>query len=258
MKINNTTPIVVPSSTNAPEPPKAKNNAPSFKGGARDFFSLSKKGPMTRPLFALNAFAFLLGTRLVTSRDKDEVRETFVRDVPTILVAVFGVPALAKALAKGIQSKSGIAIMDKEKSDVMSYDEIKDIYKFDEKKLSSGFEGFSERLSSLNGNLLKTYSSINEDIKKGLSGFAEDNKAFMDKLFDKSKESNHVLDQIKEALKDDKNIVLKNAMFKKTLTKMFGFGATIALAGLCIPKGNIALTNRLHRNDKKEADNKKA
>ena len=109
MRINQATPMI----NNQIKNNNGQNT--SFKGlpkGVCDFLTLERRGPMIRTLFLANAFGFLLGSRLITSRDKEEKREILIRDLPTIGVAVMGVPVVAKWVAKGIQKKSGFVIME--------------------------------------------------------------------------------------------------------------------------------------------------
>src|SRR5574344_1745854 len=117
MKINNITPSYTPVSSNQNKN-NDKSSNPSFgskniANGFNQFFKLESSGPMTRKLFILNAFTFLLGSRILTSRDKDEKRETIIRDIPTILISVAGVPVLEKATAKIVEKKSGFTITEK-------------------------------------------------------------------------------------------------------------------------------------------------
>ncbi len=85
------------------------------KNSFKNLVSLDRSGTMNRNLFIVNAFAFLLGTRLVTSRDNDEKREIFVRDIPSILIAVAGVPTIQTLSLKKLQPKSGFAFTDVDK-----------------------------------------------------------------------------------------------------------------------------------------------
>lgn len=259
MKIHNATPIVNPNNAQAA---KTAASSVAFKGkGISDFFTLSRSGPMVRGLLVLNCFAFLLGTRLVTSRDKDEIRETMIRDVPSISIAILGVPFLSKTFAKTIQNKSGFALLkeeakkDKKSLAEISYGQLESLYKYDD-NLSSGFKGFSERLSGLNGNLKKIYSSLGENFESKLKNFDSDNKKFMNELFKKPKHS-ALVNELTNAFKDNKNAALKSALFKKTMTKVLGFTSTLLLIGICIPKLNIAITEALHRGDKNRTDKAK-
>lgn len=220
MKINNATPIV---NTN-PAPKKDVAFNGSFKEKGIELLNLKRQGPMSRDLFVINAFAFLLGTRLVTSRDKDEKREILIRDIPTILIAVMGVPVFQDLLAGSIQKGSGFAFMEENtkpiaeqsgiiaprinqlfgvKQQVVSYAQLKDWYVFD-KNLASGFEGFTDRLENQKGNLKKIFASLSDDIKTKLEAL---NPQFKDKKFGfKDKES---------GIKD--KIVADNKLFKDTL-----------------------------------------
>lgn len=266
MKINNTTPQVNNIVNSA--------KTPAFSGLGKyikdDLVKLNRanRGTMTRDLFVVNAFAFLLGTRMITSRDKDEKREVMIRDIPTIIIAVMGVPFAEKLLAKKlIQPKSGFALMNdgkhsisqkifkdinnkdvKPPKDIMGYGTLQDHYVFN-KDLHTGFDGFSERLDKFGGNLQKIYSSLGDDIKSKLAGFSSDNKEFMKRL--NSQENKGLLETIKTAMVSDKNAALKQASTLKTYGKIGGFVATLVTIGICIPKLNIYITEVIHKNKKK-------
>lgn len=260
MKINNTTPQVsnVINST----------KMPAFTGFKKyiqdDLVKFQKTGTMSRHLFIVNAFAFLLGTRLITSRDNDEKREVMIRDIPTIIIAVIGVPIVAKHFAqKVIQPKSGFALMDEgEKSiyhklrnidpsnpskGIMSYSKLEDMYIFNE-NLHSGFKGFSERLDKFGGNLKKIYSSLGDDIKSKLIGLSSNNKEFMKQL--NSVENKGLLEVIKTTMSNKENKALKQASFLKTVPTILGFLSVFATVGVLIPKLNIYITEAIHRNKK--------
>lgn len=277
MKINNTVPPVV----NTSVPPNGSNGAknPSFSGlkdlpdKAHKFLTLSKEGPMTRNLFVANAFVFLLGSRLVTSRDNDEKREILIRDIPTILIAVLAVPIISDIAAKAIQEKTGFAIMKtkdnpkpsenkltqwyndtfkKNKMETASYGQLEDWYVYNDKlSKEQGLKGFSERLADLKANLRNVYSSLSPDIADGIKKIeANDNKSFIEKLTSDKELSEKVIN----ALKNGKNNALKHASNWKTLTKIAGFGSTLALVGLLIPNMNIAITRAVNKRREAKAE----
>lgn len=276
MKINSATPVI---SSNVQS---NKNKNVAFQGlndwKPTNLLKLSRQGSMARNLFILNAFAFLLGTRIITSRDDDEKREIVIRDIPTIIIAVQGVPFIGEKAAELIQKKSGFAIMetgdtkkstgiakwiknkfnrpDKPEMKSVEYSQLEDWYVYND-KLVSGFKGFSERLSK-GGNLKKIYSSLNDDVKTLLAGFSDNNDEFIKKLFDKSEKSDSVLAKLEKEMASDKNNALKQASFMKTSTKLIGFGLTLALIGLFIPKLNIFITETIHKNKKKQCENSPA
>lgn len=272
MKINNLTPQIYNKDT-------GKTKAQSFGGMqhvknylADDFLKFNRdyRGTMTRDLFVVNAFVFLLGTRIFTSRDKDEKREVMIRDIPTIVIAVMGVPAAERLITqKLIQPRTGFALMkdevslwnrlndnkDKKTPNTVSYGKLNDFYVYNS-DLHSGFNGFSERLTNLGGDLKKIYSKLGGDIEKQLSKFRSKNNAeFMSEL--NSKENKGLLEDIKKAMAGEKNEVLKHASFLKTCAKMTGFAVTLLTIGICIPKLNIYITEAIHRNKKKQEDQAK-
>lgn len=289
MKIDNAAP-----KTNIESKNNQSNSKVAFKGNPKSFselakdefkkmFTLDRPGPMTRKLFITNAFVFLLGTRLVTSRDKDEKREILIRDVPSIVTAVLGVPIIGNFFAGKLQERSGFAIMrtDKnpEKSDLMkwihekrgiaegekmpkpkssplSYGEIDSLYKYEE-SISSGLSGFSKRLCELTDSvdLKKVYSTLSDKIKQGIEKInPKDNIALIDAL--ELETHKDLKGEILNALKDGKNAALKKAEFLKTVPIMIGFGITLVLLGLIIPKTNIFITETVNKKRKnKNASN---
>lgn len=219
-----------------------KDSKVSFGGKLDNFCKLERSGTMSRGLFILNAFVFLLGSRILTSRDKDERRETIIRDIPTIVVSVKGVPMISDAMGKVLQKKSGFAI--NQNKHVASYSQIQDWHTIDN-NLKSGLNGFANRIDSLGGNMKKVCSALGNEIKDQVKNFSENNKDFMkDVLKDDSLKS-----KITEALKNPNNGAVKQASFNKTITKMTGFGATMVAIGLLLPKINIAITKAVHKND---------
>lgn len=272
MKINNVSSI---SNNNLTQNANLKNNNGNnnvaFKGNIlKDLFSkeglsnvltLKRQGPMGRDLFIYNAFVFLLGTRFITSRDNNERRETLVRDVPSIILAVKGVPMFANACASQIQKMTGFAFMadpNKKSEGTASYGQLEDWYKYN-KDLHSGFNGFCQRLVDQNGNLNKIFSYLNGDIKKDIKTLDKnnefsDNKKFMNKLFDGSEESNALKGKLEELLSKD-NKALKQASFLKTGSAMVGYAVTLGLLGIFIPKLNIAVTEKLNKDKEAKKQN---
>lgn len=262
MKINNATPTPI---VNNPIQSTAKTTKPSFKGKVADFLTLSRAGTMSRNLFIANAFTFLLGSRLITSRDKDEKREILIRDVPTIVIAVMGVPVIGEIVAKIVQKKTGFAIMkdgepgliakhifQKTKvKEVADYGQLKSWYKYDE-NLTSGFKGFSERLAGLGDkvSLKKIYSALGGDIAEKLKPLKDNNDEFLKEVL----KDKNLTKSLEKALTDGKNKVLKQAEFLKTTTKIAGFGLTLAIIGVLIPKLNIFITETIHKNKKAEKE----
>lgn len=244
MKINNSIPQI--NNINNSQTPSFKGFAGVKKYVTDDLVKLQKSGVMARHLFFLNAIVFMLGARIVTSRDKDERREVMVRDIPTITIASLGVPILSKLIAqKLIQPKSGFAIMDEGGKSITSYDNIDDLYRYN-KDLHSGFNGFSERLNKLGGNLKKIYSSLSDEVKNKLSNFSSDNKKFMEEL----NSNKELLETIKTGMTGKENAVLKRASFLKTVPTILGFATVLGSIGILIPKLNIYITEAIHKNKK--------
>lgn len=277
MKINNATPIInTKSPANVPTSSKINFKGTSPKETLKEFLTLNRAGTMGRDLFIANAFVFLLGTRLVTSRDKDERREILIRDIPTIVIAVVGVPVIQDAFAELIQKKTGYAFMEDgpkngiiasgankifnkifnkdSQKNIISSGQIEDWYQFNN-ELSAGFKGFTKRLSN-GGNLHKIFSSF-DDLKGRLKDFSkEDNEKFMEKLFDGSEESNSLVKEFEKAFSTKGNKAFKKASWARTIPSLIGLGLALGLIGLFIPKLNIFITETIHKNRKKETEKK--
>lgn len=217
-----------------------------------ELLNLDRSGTMSRNLFIVNAFVFLLGSRLFTSRDKDEKREILIRDVPSIVLAVIGVPFFKKIIAKGLQLQTGFVINEKKdgkpaKGDSTTYSRLEDLYVYDKNlDKSVGLKGFSDRLSSFGGDLKKIYSELSGEIKEQLKDCGDKNNTeVINKIKDKG-----LAEKIKEALTDAKNNkALKKAETYNSAVAMTGFACTIALMGFIIPKLNIHVTEKVHKND---------
>lgn len=244
------------------------------KNGCQKLLTLDRSGTMSRNLFIMNAFAFLLGTRLITSRDKDEKREILIRDVPSIIIAVVGVPTIQNFISKKMQKspKHGFVFMDIEKNPKLTdlqkwlnkhlgfsfkpkeeklksikYSQLKDLYQYDE-NISSGLEGFSKRLADKGGNVKKIYSVLNLDKveKEKLAALKGDNDSFIKELT-KDENNKGLVDSIINELKSDKNAALKRAETLKTIPTIVGFATTLGLLGFFIPKLNIYITETINK-----------
>ena len=239
-----------------------------------------RAGDMSRGMFIATAFTFLLSGRLIKSRDKDEVRETLVRDVPTFVIAVMGVPWFGKMVTKEMQKIYGFALTEKTKieppkqrcinwpkswqdkykifgpkkfkTSVAGIDQLHDWYVLD-KDLHSGFKGFTQRLDDLGGNFKKIFSTLDKDIKTRLKDFSSDNKTFMEELSkvdsktDPDMKIPKLKDEIIEMLKNHKNRAADRAEFMGAIPKIAGFFITLGLIGILIPKSNIWLTERINK-----------
>ncbi len=234
-------------------------------------------GAMSRELFILNAFVFLLGGRIFASRDGNEKRETIIRDVPTILLAVGGVPVFKNFIAKKINDKSGFSIGHKsvvepsnkpsfvekatdwfrktilraksprEKFSMASNTQLRDWYILDEMtEKSVGFEGFMKRFDKLGSNFKKVISSLSDEIKTAVSGFKPENGKFMEEL----SANKELKEKIVAAFKNPKNKACEKAIWSKTVPSVVGFASTLLLIGLCIPKLNIFITEQINKNKK--------
>lgn len=276
MQIHNITPASLKASDN-------KNV--SFKGSGfqirpkrliETLFSPERKGNMSRNLFIVTAFTFLLSGRLIKSRDENEKREVLIRDVPTFIIAVQGVPLIGKQIAKYLQRKSGFAILDEQKinhdskwlqlpESIMKRKETQKVLSTSEQlsdwyiykdSLKSGIEGFLGRLESKGGDLKKIIASL--DLGDKVNGFFDSYKGNKADLISELVKDGRG-DIIKEAFKNPKNKAYEIAEFKRTTPKIAGFLLTLATIGMFIPKFNIFVTHSINKNKAlKSGDSKDA
>ena len=251
MKINNAFSPVANTLNKTNNAPRSFTGAGSTVGKSKnfllDFIEPLRHGDMSRNMFMLTAFTFLLGSRLIASRDKNEKRETLLRDLPTFVIAVQGVPFFEKIVANQLQKKTGFAILkdpNKYKDGLLNNNQLVDWYKYNP-QLDSGFKAFSERLSNRGGNLKKIYSTLGEDVKNKLQKFSDNNKTFMEEL-SKDKE---LLKTVENEFKKPNNKAIEQAKYLRHVPKIAGFLLTLGLIGLFIPQFNIYLTRRINKND---------
>lgn len=274
MKINNlATPII---NNNIQNNQGQDNNVPAFKGKFADsgwhpknLLNLDRAGAMKHNLFIANAFVFLLGSRIFTSRDKDEYREILIRDIPSIIIAVVGVDSIEKAVAKWVHKNKGFALMTRTDDEPgliakaigkirnksveqplkgVTYSRLKDWYVYDE-NIQAGLKGFSERLTGLGGDLKTIYSRLNDSIKGKLAACTDNNSVMALFSKDKDLEKNLI-----DALKKVDNKALKRAETLKTIPTVIGFALTLGLLGFIIPKLNIHITETISKNRQKQAE----
>lgn len=203
-------------------------------------FDLDRTGHMSRLLFIVNGFVFLLGGRVLRARDNNERREAVTRDVPTIVVVAMGIPVVQKWLAKRMQEKTGLVLTDGK--NIAKNNQIKEWYKYDE-KMVTGFDGFTKRLSDMGGNLKKIFSRLDEDTKSKLSTFSDDNDKFISEL----SKNKALKKSITNKFAQGSNKALEEAAFLHTVPTLMGFAVTLSLIGIFIPKFNIFFTERTNK-----------
>ncbi|HNW25593.1 MAG TPA: hypothetical protein PLG15_00300 [Candidatus Gastranaerophilaceae bacterium] len=268
MQVRNISPEIINKNINkTSQNPSFGNILTKSRKAVLDLFEPGRAGEMGMKLFVINAYVFLLSGRLLSSRDKkgektqketamdyirnnNEKRETIIRDVPTILLAVMGVPWIEKFVSKRLQKSQGFAIHDIQKDklgNIIPKYQVGDWYIFD-KNLKTGFKGFTQRLADMGGNLHKIYSHLDEGIKDKIKGFSLQNDEFMNQLF----ADKELTKEVETAFSNPGNKAFRQAGFLKALPKVFGFVSTLLLIGILIPKFNIFITEMLHKGKKQE------
>lgn len=241
MKINNATPNPIHVNFTGKVPAsKVTEIVEKGQSSFSKLFNLDETGHMSRKLFIVNGFIFLLGGRFLRARDNNERRETVSRDVPTIVVVAMGIPVVQKWLAKKMQKNTGLALT--HNNDIAKSSQIQEWYKYDE-KLTTGFDGFTKRLSDMGGNLKKIFSRLDADSKSKLASFSDNNDKFISEL-SKNKE---LKKSFETKFKQSGNKALEEAAFLHTIPTIMGFAVTLSLIGIMIPKLNIFITEKINK-----------
>lgn len=224
--------------------------------------SLGNKSDLTRNMFLVISSIFMMGSRFKDARGKDEKREILTRDIPGILLSVYGASLLNRAIAYIITRKTGVPITQFVKENAKTFKNTLFVHQKQIKDWYTGFQDLKNPLISFS----ETIEKHGGDIKKAMSklGFENDLKAICDKKDATNKEIIEALkkaqaansntfktleNKLKEVPKDNK--LFKFAQKAQAGVKIGGIALTAAILGIAIPRLNIVNTRKKYQGTKK-------
>ena len=185
-----------------------------------DVFEMTNSGGLDRiPLF-LVALVFVLGARLVKSRDAHERREVLTRDGVTVGSSFFAVPVVKNWMARGLDKISKIpTASDNTKLFSLtdfSLDNLKNWYsnadKMPEKVLT-----MAKNIRDRGGDVAKAFATLGEEGRKNIQVL----------LAGKEHTSENIINALTDAAKKTKNFTVDDGVLKPAcdnLTKMLSAG----------------------------------
>lgn len=256
---------------NSPNVALYKPKSPSFKGnGASRFFdfmgdqcNVEANGSLTRPMFFLVGFVFMLGGRFVKSRSKDEKREVVTRDLPAVAISAYGAALLNSGMAYMVSKTSGIPVLQFKdssksflKSSFVSQKQLKDWYS-GFKNLENPVINFASTMNNHGGDISVAMDKLG--LSKQFKNVVGDKKGSEEvlKLLKSAKDSKSAaFKDLENGLKNvkDDNALLKSALKSQSMVKLGGILTSAALLGVFLPWLNIQTTRKKYQqNEAKKA-----
>lgn len=239
----------------------AGSTATSQKAGKKAFNWIAKQcdvsnnGSLARGTFVSVASLFMLGGRFFESRSNDERREVLVRDVPGVVVAVYGAPLINAPMAYASTKLSGIPIitMKEGKKSITgaSFAHQKQVIDWysDLRNLKDPLNTFANTIDKNGGNLKKVFHKL--ELKEKLEDIIPNQNASNKDILTAFKDSKNkdAVKKLEEAVKNisKDNKVLKTARINQALVKLGGIGFTAALLGVFLPRLNIVTTRKKYQ-----------
>lgn len=264
MRINNSNSYTPQNKNNK----QNNNNNVSFSGNSKfrqgfekiaDKCNIGPNGSLARNVFLAVSSVFMVGARFFKSRGEDERREVLTRDIPGIVLAVYGAPVLNSGVAYLVTKKTGVPIIqfvkNKEsntnKASFVSQKQVKDWYS-NLTELKNPLITFSETIEKHGGNIKKAMSHLGLDSHlKNITGKDEaSNKeiiASLKKL--QAEKSDKFIALEKGLLKEtaSENKLLKIAKNTQAAVKVSGLLFTAGLLGIILPRLNIKITKNKYQ-----------
>jgi hypothetical protein len=260
MKINNhlTSPLYNNNQSSNP----SFGNANAAKSTARKVFefvgnqcNIESNGSLTRIMFFIVGGIFMLGSRFIEARGKDEKREVLTRDIPGVALTAFCAPTLNNLLAASVTKKWGIPIVKSSDNkfaiakingkfmEFTSQKQIKDWYS-ELSKMDNPLITFSETVERNGGSIAKVMKKLGFDKELEAISKSSENKEIIKAL--KTSGSTKAFGKLEELIKNipADNKLLKFAKNAQACVKVGMIGITAALLGFIIPRLNIVITKK--------------
>ncbi len=173
----------------------------------RDTFEMSNSGTLGRTSLFWVALFFVLGARLIKSRDAHERREVLTRDGVTVASSFFAVPVVKNWMSRGLDKISKIPTASNKTKffslDDFSFDNLRNLYtkadKMPEKVLT-----MAKNITKEGGDLVKCFSTLGDDAMKNIKTI----------LNGKELSSGNILEALTEAAKKTKNFTVDDGVLK--------------------------------------------
>lgn len=220
------------------------------------FFEMNQMGTLSRIPLLMLAFIFVLGTRLVKSRDAHERREVLTRDGATVGLAMVGVPILKNWMQRGIDKLTKIPVAaNKDKLFVLDdfgFDNVKNWYSKAEYHPEKAW-GVAKTIKERGGDVAKAFSKLGEEgvnhIKTILGGKEFNSQNIVDSLElaykSGSAETKSAFNSLTSLLTKADNGLVKSAQIFKAIPNTLSLIGMTALLGYGIPMFNIHLTRKI-------------
>jgi hypothetical protein len=212
--------------------------------------NIEPNGSLSRIMFFLIGGVFMLGSRFLGSRNKDEKREVLTRDIPGVALAAFGAPMLNSAIAHKITQKTGIPIItfDGKRPVLVSQKQITDWYS-GFSKLDNPLINFAEMLERNGGNISKVMKKLGFENTLNAISNSSDNKTVLAALKEAQTNGSDLFKNLENIIKHiaDENQLLKSAKNSHAGVKLGGILLTAALLGFFIPRFNILVTRKKYK-----------
>jgi hypothetical protein len=271
MRINNSSNLTPPRKSN-------NNNNVNFSGGKGKAFKwvsdqcdIGHNSDLTRAMFLVVSSLFMVGARFFKARGEDERREVLTRDIPAIVISIYGAPVMNAGIAYGVTKHTGIPLLtfkepepgEKAKKNLgnakfASQKQVKEWYT-NLTKLENPLITFSETIEKNGGNLNKVMKKLgfDADIKAIVGKDGASNKEIIDSF---KSAKNTKSDKFKVLEDKIKNLPSDNKLFKMAQTsqaciKLSGIMITAGLLGIFLPRLNIITTRNKyqHKNQNQQA-----
>ncbi|MCR4881223.1 MAG: hypothetical protein K6A44_04645 [bacterium] len=220
-----------------------------------EFFEMNQMGTLSRIPLLILAFAFVLGARLVKSRDEHERREVLTRDGATVGTAMVGVPILKNWVQRGIDKLTKIPVAtEKNKFFALGdfgFDNIKNWYSKAEFNPEKAL-GVAKFIKERGGDVAKAFSALGDEgikhLKTILGGKEFNSQNILETMETAYKsgtaETKNAFDAVTKMLSSADNGLAKTAKIFKAIPNTLSLVGITALLGYGIPTFNIYFTRK--------------
>ena len=224
-------------------------------------FEMDKSGSFSRLSLLSLAFIFVLGVRLVKSRDAHERREVLTRDGVTVGAAMVAVPVVKNWMQRGVDAISKIPTAT-ERNKIFA---LSDFGLNNLKNWYSKADAMPEKVLTMakniverKGDLKKAFATLGDEgmkhVETMLQGANCNSENIFKALEKASKSKDNVLKEafngLTQVLSKEDNALVKSAQRLKAIPSIASLIFVTSLLGWGIPAFNIRLTRKKLKNNK--------